>query len=353
MPLSTIVLGPTIAAAFLLTNPLPTTPLVPPDVSVQDARPVLGKAQRRSVEISVLTYNVRGMPWPAARRRGEAMREIGRELAAMRRKGRQPDIVLIQEGFVGEAADLAKIRGNEYWAQGPGRDEAPKGAPPVEPGGFRPNRYLPLGEGWGKFASAGLHILSDAPIVDVETAAFHYCAGLDCLANKGVMLARIAIPGVPGGVDVVNTHLNSQGSSKVPTSRSLKAHNLQVDEVLSFIADHRDARAPMLVGGDFNTKQAPARYYHRAEARPYKVVSEYCADTACEGQTAGADTQPWLRSQDLQAFSSLGPVEVQPIRIETLFADPATGGKLSDHDGYLVRYRLSWTAPAITQVAAN
>ena len=65
----------------------------------------------QTAEISVLTYNVRGLPWPIARGRGAALREIGAELAQMRREGREPDVVLIQEGFRAEMADLVKASG--------------------------------------------------------------------------------------------------------------------------------------------------------------------------------------------------------------------------------------------------
>jgi len=307
----------------------------------------------RSVEVSVLTYNVHGLPWPIATHRGRALKAIGRELAEMRREGRQPDIVLIQEGFRGTTAELARISGYRYWAEGPGRREAPTEPALAEGKTYRSGRYLRRGEGWGKLTGAGLHILSDAPILTVDSTAYHYCAGFDCLANKGVMLARIAIPGVPGGVDVVNTHLNSRHAAKVPVARSLQAHNLQIDELMRFIADRRDADAPLLVGGDFNVRQSPERYEHNAAARPYMVVSEYCATAACEGQAAGADLKPWLKSQDLQAFASLGPVQVRPMRVETVFASPTSGGKLSDHDGYMVHYRLSWPAPGITHRAAT
>ena len=77
------------------------------------------------------------------------------------------------------------------------------------------------------------------------------------------------------------------------------------------------------------------------------MVSEFCHDpaSACEGAAPAGEAQPWLRAQDLQAFASSAPVDVRPIRVETLFtAGPQ--GRLSDHDGYLVRYRLSWAPPA-------
>jgi endonuclease/exonuclease/phosphatase family metal-dependent hydrolase len=333
MYLATMIAGPALAAA---------TALTPGDLSLA--------AQVQTTEVSVLTYNVRGLPWPLARGRGEALKAIGAELAAMRREGRQPDVVLIQEGFRAEVGDLIEASGYRYWARGPGRSERAEGAPPEDGRRYRPVRHFRSGEGWGKLTGAGLHVLSDAPILDVRSAPYRYCAGLDCLANKGAMLARLALPGAPAAIDVVNTHLNSKRAAKVPLARSLQAHNLQTEELLSFIADHRADGAPLLVGGDFNVKNAPERYDHRAAARPYKVVSEFCNSAAggCQGQAPA--TQPWLRSQDLQAFGGAGPVQVRPVRVETVFG-PGPKGRLSDHDGYLVRYRLSWDPASVAAAA--
>jgi endonuclease/exonuclease/phosphatase family metal-dependent hydrolase len=324
----------------------------PPVPSAAEALPAPA-VQTASTEVSVLTYNVKGLPWPFARHRASALREIGRELATLRAEGRQPDIVLIQEGFREEVADLVKASGYRYWAQGPTRsDRVRAGAPPVEARDFRSRRDFRVGEGWGKFANAGLHVLSDAPITDVADIAYRYCAGFDCLANKGAMLARIALPQVPGEIDVVNTHLNSKRASRASLKRSLEAHNLQVEELLTFIGSHRTAGAPLLVGGDFNVKGSAARYDHLADSRPYKVVSEFCSapTSACEGQPAQAGVQPWLRSQDLQGFEAAPAVDVRPVRVDTVFARNASGAGLSDHDGYLVRYRLTWT-PTTAQAA--
>ena len=319
--------------------------------AIQD--PPAAVAPTDSAEISVLTYNVKGLPWPFARGRAQALREIGRELAALRAQGQQPDIVLIQEGFRGEIADLVKASGYRYWAHGPKRGERTHGAPPEDGRTFHRGRHPMLGEGWGKFASGGLHVLSDAPITDVADVPYRYCAGFDCLANKGAMLARIALPKVPGEIDVVNTHLNSKRASRASLKRSLQAHNLQVEELLTFISNHRSAGAPLLVGGDFNVKGSAARYDHLADARPYKVVSEFCSapDNACQGQTTAKDTRPWLRSQDLQGFEAAPAVDVRPIRVDTVFGRNAEGARLSDHDGYLVHYRLTWT-PKPAQAAA-
>lgn len=294
-----------------------------------------------AAEISVLTYNVRGLPWPVATGRGAALQAIGQELADLRREGRQPDVVLIQEGFRSEMAELVRTSGYAYWAEGPGREtRAPHGPAPA-----RRDAKILLGEGVGKLTGAGLHVLSDAPILDVQVATFRHCAGLDCLANKGAMLVRIQPPGLPTPVDVVNTHLNSRKASRAPSGRTLAAHQGQTLELLAFLAAHRDPDHPLIVGGDFNIRNSPARYDFAAEQRPYRVVAEYCArvEPVC-GATSGPvrdDGRPWLATQILQGFAD-GDVRVRPRATAALFDTGAA--RLSDHDGYLVSYRLSWPA---------
>jgi endonuclease/exonuclease/phosphatase family metal-dependent hydrolase len=281
----------------------------------------------QSAEISVLTYNVMGLHWPLAQGRGQALRQIGRELATLRRDGRQPDVVLIQEGFRGEVADLVRESGYLFWARGPG----PKGV-------------------LGKVTGGGLHVLSDAPIVDVRSVPYASCAGWDCFARKGAMLVRLAPPGLPTPIDVVNTHMNARKSSQAPRTLTLAAHNAQTRQLSTFIQAHRAPEAPLIVGGDFNIRGSPARYYFDALERPFTVVAEYCAhpEKSC-GEPATDDAEPWLKSQDLQGFHD-GTVRVRPVTSETLFTGPA---KLSDHNGYLVRYRLSWNTAAQTSYRPN
>jgi len=301
-------------------------------------------ASDQAVQLSVLTYNVHGLPWPLASRRGAALRAIGRELAARRKAGQQPDVVLIQEGFRDEITDLVRLSGYRFWAQGPSRSDP---APARPPGGRRyaAVRYPLSGEGWGKLTGSGLHVLSDLPIVAVEGEAFRACAGLDCLANKGVMLARLALPDGAGEVDVVNTHMNAKRASRTPVARFQQAHNLQTEQLVAFIKREHPSDLPLLVGGDFNVKGTPARYDYEATTRPYTVVSEFCdaREAHCEGQAPAAAHQPWLDSQDLQAFRAGGPVNVRPVTVATVFDSALGRPALSDHVGYLVRYQLNWS----------
>jgi len=318
------------------------------------ASPQATLAPDGTVQISILTYNVRGLPWPLALGRGQALKAIGRQLAALREAGQQPDVVLIQEGFRDEIRELVEMSGYRFWAQGPSRSDKPPGAGPGHHGRYPKVRYPLAGEGWGKFTGSGLHVLSDLPILEVRSEAFRACAGFDCLANKGVMLARLALPDGAGEVDIVNSHLNAKGASKTPQSRNLRAHHLQTEQLIAFIRREHPADIPLLVGGDFNVRGAPARYDYHAETRPYVVVSEFCQgpQARCDGQIPDAEPKPWLRSQDLQAFSVGGPVEVRPLKVATVF-DAARGERaLSDHAGYLVRYQLHLAPAGRAQAAA-
>ena len=294
-------------------------------------------------ELTVLTYNVHGLPWPISKGgRKQAIKAIGEHLGQMRREGRAPDIVLIQEGFE-DIHELVKLSGYRYWATGPQKkdrsdpDEAPDAT------GFERVRYVASGEGWGKLTSSGLHILSDFPIMGVDEEPYAYCAGWDCLANKGVMMVHIDIPGVPGGVDVATTHLNSWDTAKVPDARAHMAHHLQLDEINTFIDRHRSEGAALIVGGDFNVRDSPERYYYKALSRPYTVVSEYCKQpgVTCASELPMDVAEPWLRSEDLEAFAQGAVVTVRPRDIRMTF-DNLDGARLSDHDGYVVRYELSW-----------
>jgi hypothetical protein len=203
---------------------------------------------------------------------------------------------------------------------------------------------------WRPIFSSGLYILSDLPLVAVNRAPFRSreCAGFDCLSNKGAMHARLAIPGVPSEIDLFNTHLNSRGHAGVSQDRSLKAHNLQVDELHRYIEAKWDKAHPMIFGGDLNMRRSPPRYAHFAEVMPYPLVHQYCLrkESGCDIRMSWDGDEPWMDTQDLQGFESGGGVTLQPIRVEAMFDKPWKGETLSDHDGFLVTYRLSWAAAA-------
>src|SRR3569833_3219358 len=69
--------------------------------------------------LSVLTYNVHGLPWPIASDRDSALEAIGGRLRLLRARGEQPHIVLLQEAFTDAAKRIAAQSGYPYAALGP------------------------------------------------------------------------------------------------------------------------------------------------------------------------------------------------------------------------------------------
>ena len=305
---------------------------------------------RREAEVSVLTYNVEGLPWPVRKNRAPRLREIGRQLAAMRAAGSAPDIILLQEAFSGAAARIGRSAGYANYVRGPTRGMKRPPTSEEAEAALVGNRRKRKGEGLRQFLPSGLYILSDFPVVAADRQPFRAreCAGFDCLSNKGLLYARIHLPGVPDPLEVFNTHLNSRGSTGVSEARSLLAHRLQIDESSRFIESRRGPGLPLIFGGDFNMRGAPDRFERFALKKPWPIVHRYCAEQRadCDVRLSWDGDTPWMDTQDLQGFDSGARVSVRPVRVEALFDRPWKGRPLADHDGLLVTYRLSWIAAA-------
>ena len=325
-------------------RPVPQmTTVNPPEVMVDY------KTGEKTVRLRVLTYNVAALPPPIGFGREGALEEMGRYLASIQDSNIAPHIVLLQEAFDPEAvAPLMKYSGYPNYVHGPKRkDRAPK-LDPEYTQNFKRKQYIFTGEGWGKLNHSGLAILSNLPIVEKHSRPFRYCAGWDCLANKGVLAVEVEIPGVPDNLLIANTHLNARKASKVPKGRSLFAHNLQVYELKYFAKTTWDRQMPLIFGGDFNIRNKEDRIQHAlavlGEDEPYMLPRYYCLDPRnnCDIQLDLEGERPWARTQDIQGFANGNRVSVEPVKIMAMFDGGVFGEELSDHDGYLVEYLLRW-----------
>ncbi|MBB5517642.1 endonuclease/exonuclease/phosphatase family protein [Amphiplicatus metriothermophilus] len=304
-------------------------------------------------ELSVMTYNVAGLPWPIKSGRKRALRAIAGEIAALHEAGRAPDVLLLQEAFIPAAAAVGAPYSNRL--RGPrASDRSALDGPPPDPEFVRKRRFF-KGEKLGKILSSGLYVFSDYPITAAHMTPFgrHSCAGYDCLANKGAMLLEIEMPGVPAPVQILNTHLNANGASGVSKARALVAHQRQIDEIALLLKKALNPDRPFIYAGDFNTRNSTDRFEHKTDTLPGEIVRRYCvrADSGCEVAMSWDGDAPWLDTQDLQGFSSGADVAVRPIRVEALFDAPRDGRMLSDHDAYLVTYELVWPAAGEKQAA--
>ena len=299
----------------------------------------------KRAQLKVLTYNIEGLGFPARTGRGSELRQIGEQLSAMRAAGTGPDIVLFQEMFSGAAKNAVLASGYPAITSGPTARTRSSGAVQEKLPGKSSVKH---GEVGLRLAGSGLAIASRFPIIATDMHAYggRSCAGIDCLSNKGIVLARIAIPGLPTPIDVYDTHMNSRGASKAPAKRNLAAHDRQAQEASQFIDSTHDDAFPVVFGGDFNMRHSEPRWENFTKYQQLLLVHRTCAEktSGCEVKMSWDGDEPWMDTQDLQFYWGGSPVAIRPIRVEAMFDGSPHSPTLSDHDGFMVTYELSWPA---------
>lgn len=106
---------------------------------------------------------------------------------------------------------------------------------------------------------SGLLVLSRHPIREVRTTIFRSCCGVDCLANKGAVMVRVAPSNGPEFC-VIGTHLQNGSATSCPEPLSGAGvgagakgkREAQLRHLDSWILGIRDLDLPVIVVGDFN-----------------------------------------------------------------------------------------------------
>lgn len=289
-----------------------------------------------AADFSVMTYNVKGLPWPIAQGRPAALGDIADRLAAMRAQGRQPTIVVLQEAFIADAKAIGDRAGYAYQVYGPYL-RAGAGVTAAAGGQWY------LGETQPAPLDSGLVVLSDLPITDVARAAFptDSCAGYDCLAAKGIVMVTVDVPG-RGPVSVATTHLNSRGASGAPYERTHVAYRRQTDFLARFIRSHRAPAQPLILAGDFNRGSRPQRIAALTAAMggAREGLGEAIPRMAATGLPARDAQTIRRRGRDMQFLFDGARAKLEVSGIEVPFGTEAGGEALSDHMGFTIRYRL-------------
>lgn len=317
--------------------------------------------------LSVMTYNIEGLPFPLRMGRNAAAHRIADRLKEMRAAGQQPHVVVLQEAFGDAQRSIGREAGYKYVAFGPSRDLANTEPMSAEDKQFAAGAELMKGERAGKWMGSGLAILSDYPIVSVARAAFpaYACAGFDCLANKGVMMATVAVPGVAQPIAVIATHLNSKNASGVAKGRWTYAFARQVQTMGSFLKANLAPDIPYVVAGDLNIGRSPLRsatFASMLAALPraaagglVRTALATCLGGTDEGCTVGSPVElrkSFVHNKDWQAYADGGATRVGVLAVDAPFGHDAKGRMLSDHIGYTAFYRLAAAAPAGATVTA-
>ena len=309
--------------------------------------------------LSIMAYNVKGLPWPIASDRTADFARIETRLLALRARGAQPHVLILQEAFTAPAKAIAQDSGYRYVVEGPSRDLLNPARPRAIDRSFVDGASFFKGERSGKKVGSGLILASDYPILSVRREAFpaFACAGYDCLANKGILMVTIAVPGSATPVTVVTTHMNSKKASGVSQSRSLYAYQRQVEAIDDFLTRYRNPDLPIILAGGFNARSAKTRIYltthsaaHWTTRRRLAIDNalQHCLKSAAPcGQAAPAIAATvFQKGRDWQFFSPGYRASIQAVAMAVPFGRERDGTMLSDHVGYDVTYRLT---QALTQ----
>ena len=332
-----LILAPGVATLPALAQPGPGGSDLPASAPAQPGR---------GNSLAVMSYNVEGLPAPPRFGRAASLDRIAQQLADLRKQGRQPNVVMLQEAFAGPAKHIAEQAGYRYVAAGPSASAINTAPPPPAAFKFVAATSRLKGEGDGKWLNSGLRILSDYPIVKVGQMAFPQwaCAGYDCLANKGAVIAWIRIPGSPQPVAFIDTHLNSRSASGVAEARADTAYAYQVAALRQFIADGVPEHAVAFLGGDFNTGRAKVRWNDLGAGLLTQARNSLLDALANERAIAQADrsnSQAILhRAKDWLFYRGNARMAVTLTGFEVPFGLQADGSSLSDHLGYEAHYRV-------------
>ena len=310
--------------------------------------------------LSVMTYNVEGLPWPVRWGRDADLQMIGERFAWLRRNGRQPHIVALQEAFSASAKAIPRIAGYRYAVTGPDAGAVSTLRPTAADQTFMAAGSWLHGETQGKFIGSGLLVMSDYPILKISRMAFpsFACAGYDCLANKGALLVTLKVPGVPTPVEILDTHLNSRGASGVANTRSDTAYRRQTEILGQFLTSHHDPHNVLFAAGDYNMGPRPGRKAALLGALDAAIApgrdlplrdglsSVVARDPDVDGDPLDAQ---WIlrRGRDWEFLGNGQATRIKPLAAEILFGrNGSTGPMLSDHMGFAVSYRIDVASAA-------
>lgn len=265
-------------------------------------------------ELKILTYNVWGLPGPLTKDRKARFERLGATLNAY-------DIVTLQETFSDDIEILKQSSGFAHHAR-------------MDNGGL-----LRLG--------SGLYTLSRFPIIKTDFMAFKKCTVADCLARKGVMMARIDHPTI-GPIDVYTTHFQAEN---LPVAQQIRLE--EGNRVLQELLHKNRSNYPVIITGDFNASADSPEYADLFARLPlYDIFHEVHPDQAGYTSAAGnpykgADKKS-ARIDYIFALQKPG-IKITPLEAAVTHQQPVDGFMLSDHYGVSATLRITQTGTSSAQ----
>lgn len=255
-------------------------------------------------KIKVLSYNVKGLPYPLSERPNWIFDRIAEVLKKRKDAGEGPDVIVLQEAFSPEAKKLLRYSGYPYVLVG------------------NPQKNMDVG------LDSGLAILSLYPILEAGTGSFDKtCLGSDCIANKGFLHVRLLIDGVPHPVDILTTHLQSRpGAAEEKREADLDALQIKQVEIFEdYFSEKIKTDLPLIFAGDFNNRPSFQSYMALIEKLKLRDAALF-----------------WSGKPDHHFIRSSKFIQINPEKVEKTFKGLIDGYPYSDHEGFEVQYKLEW-----------
>ncbi len=108
-------------------------------------------------------------------------------------------------------------------------------------------------------ADGGLLFLSRYPIIDHHKTIFRQYAGEETVTNKGVLHARIQLPGLDNGYDFYLSHDQNPDAGGHEAARGIV--NQQLLHIINFVGAYGSPERPALLMGDLNTNALVVSLY--------------------------------------------------------------------------------------------
>lgn len=304
--------------------------------------PTVASEDQQLPLLRVLSFNINALPdlLKSGGQEVDQYQRIAEILRERRAKGTHPQIVVLQEVFDNKASVIAETTGYAYVVKGPGRREASKKG--KAHWSMRARKTYTNFDDPQKLTGSGLVILSDFPVLEAQHKAFDsdMCAGFDCLANKAIQMVRVAVPGLDRPLDIINSHFNSRRSAAAPKKLVFRAHQRQT-ETLEWFMHKLDQGNPLVLAGDFNTREK-ARYRYFRERIDLTDSAEACLamDGTCVVDSGTKVEEVLYDTNDKHFFVGSDCHGLTPVHIVRNFTEMVNGKPLSDHLGYEVHYRV-------------
>lgn len=256
-------------------------------------------AQAQTRELSVLTYNVAGLPQEISRVFPE------RNIPKISPLLNGYDLVLVQEDF---AYHSQLTRDLEDYL-------------------FRSRK---INTGWFGLGD-GLSMFSNRAFFDFERTPWEVCSGLfnrssDCLTPKGFSFARLKIS-EHERIDVYNLHLDAGRSDEDSAAREQ-----QLEQLMTFFELHSNAN-PVIIAGDWNLRRENPRDSRILEAIEERLkVRSACQYFNCNDERV-----------DKVYYKSGLHLAIHPLlrQLESERFQDENSRPLSDHDPVYVNFKIS------------